>query len=379
MQDFADRLIIPGLADLHLHAPQYAIRGTGMDLELLEWLNTNAYPEEARYADLDYARLACGQFVQALLAGATTRACVFATVHVPAAILLMELLEESGLITMVGKVNMDRNCPDSLREQSAGRSLADTELWIKETSGRFRNVSPILTPRFIPSCSDELMQGLGRIQRQSKLPLQSHLSENLAEIEWVRSLCPSAINYAEAYEHFGLFGGDCPTVMAHCVHLKEEEIDRINRRGVFIAHCPQSNTNLSSGIAPVRTFIDRGLNVGLGTDIAGGFSLSILRAMSDAVQSSKLRWRLTDDSLPPLTMAEAFYLGTKGGGAFFGRAGSFEPGYEFDAVVLDDKDLPHPQSLTPVQRLERMICLADDRNIMAKYVAGRKIFNKCSR
>ena len=144
-------------------------------------------------------------------------------------------------------------------------------------------------------------------------------------------------------------------------------------RGVFIAHCAQSNTNLASGVAPVRAYLDRGMKVGLGTDIAGGFSLSVFHAMADAVQASKRRWRLLDDSLRPLTVPEAFYLGTKGGGEFFGKVGSFEEGYEFDAVVLDDSGFPHPQALTPVERLERILYLDDGRCVRGKYVAGARV------
>ena len=145
----------------------------------------------------------------------------------------------------------------------------------------------------------------------------------------------------------------------------------MKERGTFVAHCPQSNANLSSGIAPVRRYLDEGLNVGLGSDIAGGSSLSILRAMADAVQVSKLRWRLQDQSLKPLTAAEAFYLGTAGGGAFFGPVGRFEPGYEMDAVVLDDARLSAPFPLTVEERVERAIYLSDDRDIVKKFVRGR--------
>ena len=144
--------------------------------------------------------------------------------------------------------------------------------------------------------------------------------------------------------------------------------------GVFVAHCPQSNTNLSSGIAPVRTYLDEGIQVGLGTDVAGGVGESIFRAMADAIQVSKLRWRLVDESLKPLTVEEAFYLGTKGGGAFFGKTGSFEPGYELDAVVLNDESLRHPQPLDLKDRLERFIYISDERHIDAKYVAGCQVF-----
>ena len=231
-----------------------------------------------------------------------------------------------------------------------------------------------MTPRFIPSCTDELMGRLKEIQRDFYLPVQSHLSENQGEIAWVKELCPWSEFYGDAYDHFGLFGGGVDTVMAHCVWPPEAEIARMKERGVYVAHCPQSNTNLSSGIAPVRTYLDQGMNIGLGTDVAGGTGESVFRAMADAIQVSKLRWRLTDDRLKPLTAQEAFYLGTKGGGAFFGKVGSFEPGYELDAVVLDDAELQHPQELDLAERLERLIYLSDDRHIAGKFVAGRRIF-----
>lgn len=372
--DYGDRLIVPGLVDLHLHAPQYGFRGLGMDLELLDWLNTHTFPEEAKYADLEYAKKGYGVFAENMKRSATTRACIFATIHREATELLMDLMEETGLKTMIGKVNMDRNSPEILIEESAEASAADTVRWLQETAGRYENVTPILTPRFTPSCTDELMERLSALQKEYGLPVQSHLSENQGEIAWVKELCPWSRFYGDAYDHFGLFGGAAKTVMAHCVWSGEEEQACMKERGVYVAHCPQSNTNLSSGIAPVREYMNRGIRVGLGTDVAGGSGESVFRAMADAIQVSKLRWRLVDDRLKPLTAQEAFYLGTKGGGAFFGKVGSFEPGYEMDAVVLDDESLKHPQPLTVEERLERMIYLSDERHIAGKYVAGQKIF-----
>ena len=372
--DYTGKLIIPGLVDLHAHAPQYAFRALDMDLELLDWLDTQTFPQEARYADLSYAQTAYTIFADALRRSATTRVVLFGTLHVPATRLLMELLEQSGLETYVGKVNMDRNSPDCLCESDAATSLAATRDWL-DSCRSLTHCRPILTPRFVPSCSDALMQGLGDLQCETGLPVQSHLSENQGEIAWVRELCPQSISYGDAYHRFGLFGGDgCPTIMAHCVWSDADERALMKRNGVFIAHCPQSNTNLSSGIAPVRTFLREGLSVGLGSDIAGGVHLSILRAMADAVQVSKLRWRLCDQSLPPLTLPEAFFLGTRGGGAFFGKVGAFEPGYAFDALVLDDADLPCPFALTPEQRLTRIIYLSDDHAVQHKFVDGRKLF-----
>lgn len=371
--DYKDDLIIPGLTDLHVHAPQYTFRASGMDLELLDWLNTYAFPQEARYENLEFARSAYSIFAEDMKKSPNTRACIFGTLHVPATELLMELMDKTGLKTMIGKVNMDRNGSPILQETSAEASAQATVTWIKDTLNRFENTTPILTPRFTPACTDQLMAKLSQIQKKYHLPMQSHLSENFGEIEWVKELCPGTHFYGEAYHQFQLFGGDCPTIMAHCVHSSEEELALMKKQGVYVAHCPQSNTNLSSGIAPARHYLEAGLHIGLGSDIAGGTSLSILRAMADAIQVSKLYWRLVDSSAKPLTLEEAFYLGTEGGGSFFGKVGSFREGYEFDAVILNSSTIPTPLSLSPKDRLERLVYLSDDRNITGKYVSGRKI------
>ena len=371
--DYKDDLIIPGLTDLHVHAPQYTFRASGMDLELLDWLNTYAFPQEARYENLEFARSSYSIFAEDMKKSPNTRACIFGTLHVPATELLMELMDKTGLKTMIGKVNMDRNGSPILQETSAEASAQATVTWIEDTLNRFENTTPILTPRFTPACTDQLMAKLSQIQKKYHLPMQSHLSENFGEIEWVKELCPGTHFYGEAYHQFQLFGGDCPTIMAHCVHSSEEELALMKKQGVYVAHCPQSNTNLSSGIAPARHYLEAGLHVGLGSDIAGGTSLSILRAMADAIQVSKLYWRLVDSSAKPLTLEEAFYLGTEGGGSFFGKVGSFREGYEFDAVILNSSTIPTPLSLSPKDRLERLVYLSDDRNITGKYVSGRKI------
>ena len=344
-----------------------------MDLELLDWLNTYAFPQEARYENLEFARSAYSIFAEDMKKSPNTRACIFGTLHVPATELLMELMDKTGLKTMIGKVNMDRNGSPILQETSAEASAQATVTWIEDTLNRFENTTPILTPRFTPACTDQLMAKLSQIQKKYHLPMQSHLSENLGEIEWVKELCPGTHFYGEAYHQFQLFGGDCPTIMAHCVHSSEEELALMKKQGVYVAHCPQSNTNLSSGIAPARHYLEAELHIGLGSDIAGGTSLSILRAMADAIQVSKLYWRLVDSSAKPLTLEEAFYLGTEGGGSFFGKVGSFREGYEFDAVILNSSTIPTPLSLSPKDRLERLVYLSDDRNITGKYVSGRKI------
>ncbi|MCI8884791.1 MAG: amidohydrolase family protein, partial [Dorea sp.] len=349
-------------------------RGLGMDLELLEWLDTHTFPEESRYKDLDYAEKAYGIFAEDLKQSATTRAVVFGTVHVPATGLLMEKLEDTGLVTYVGKVNMDQNSTDDLRETDAVTALDATAAWIEETKGKYQNTRPILTPRFAPTCSGPLMEGLGKLQREYGLPVQSHLSENLSEIEWVKELFPWSSCYGDVYEHYGLFGGQAKTVMAHCVHSSDTEVELMKKKGVYVAHCPQSNINLSSGIAPIRRYLEEGIPVGLGTDMAGGANISMFRCMADAVGVSKLYWRLADQGKRPLAMEEVFYLATKGGGSFFGKAGSFEEGYELDALVLDDKGIRSTRTLGTKERLERCIYLAEEgKRLAGKYAAGKKV------
>ena len=380
LYDYGDALIFPGMADLHIHAPQYAFRGMCMDLELMDWLNQYTFPEEEKYEDLNYAQKAYGIFVDALKKGATTRACIFATRHRPATELLMKMMDQSGLISFVGKVNMDRESSEALTEESAEASADTTVEWINAVKDAFQNTRPILTPRFIPCCTDQLMEQLRRIQMTYGIPVQSHLSESKGEIDFVKFLHPDDPFYGDVYNDYDLFGKnddidtDVRTVMAHCVWSTEEEVSLMRKNGVFVAHCPASNMNLTSGIAPIRKYLDLGLNVGLGSDIAGGHSDSIFRAITDAIQVSKLYFRMVDESVRPLTFPEAFYLATMGGGAFFGKVGCFEAGYEFDAVVLDDSVLPHPQSLNLAQRMERAVYLGlDEKNITAKYAAGKKI------
>lgn len=375
--DCGNCLIIPGMTDIHAHAPQYTFRGIGMDLELLEWLNIHTFPEEAKYADIEYAKKGYSYFVEDLRRCFTTRAVIFATIHNDATIELCDQLEKSGIISYVGKVNMDRNSCKTLQEENAEVSLRQTMNWLNTMNGRYKNTFPIITPRFVPSCSDELMKGLGKISKQNGLRVQSHLSENKAEIAWVKELVPSSSCYANAYEMFDLMG-DCehPAIMAHCVYSDEKEMEILKKHGTFIAHCPESNMNLSSGIAPVRRFIEAGINVGIGTDVSAGSSLNMVKAMLCALQSSKMYYRLADTNAKALTFEEVFYLATMGGGKYFGKAGSFLEGYDFDAVVIDDSKMRSMKVLSARERVERMVYNDSDCLILEKYVKGRQVYCK---
>ncbi len=374
VEDFWDKLIIPGLVDLHVHASQFQYRGLGMDMELLEWLDTMAFPEEARFKKKSYAERAYDLFAEDLYIGPTTRAAVFATKHVGATILLMDMLEETGLVTCVGKVNMDRGVPDYYTETTE-KSLEDTKTWLARVGKRkYSNTYPILTPRFTPSCTRELMDGLGELAKEHGLPVQSHLSENPRECELVKELEPDSLYYGDTYERSGLFGTNGRCIMAHCVWSGDEEVEKMRENGVFVAHCPDSNMNISSGVAPIRRYLDLGLKVGLGSDVAGGSGTSIFRAMGEAVAASKMRWRLSDSTLPALTFPEVFFMATKGGGEFFGKVGSFEPGFEFDAVIVDDTQIASLMEPGAGARAERLAYLADDRHVVGKYVRGAKLY-----
>lgn len=369
-KDYSGKLIIPSFVDLHLHAPQYPNIGLGMDKELLPWLETYTFPEEAKFKDLAYAEKVYRKFIENLWEVGTTRAVVFSSLHTESTKLLMDLFIESGLGAYVGKVNMDRNSPDDLIEDTE-RSIVETEELIIEYKNKSSLVKPIITPRFVPTCSEELMKGLGDLAVNYGIPVQSHLSENVSEVAWVQELHPKSNDYASVYNENNLFG-QTNTIMAHCIHNTEEEIQLMANNKVFAAHCPYSNLNLSSGIMPVRKFLDKKVPVGLGSDIAGGNCLDMGKVIIGAVQSSKIKWMETGGELDILTSSEAFFLGTKGGGSFFGKLGSFEEGYEFDALVIDDSSYDI-KPLDLEERLQRYLYSIDGGKILARYVQGREI------
>lgn len=373
--DQGNKLIIPGLVDLHLHAPQYTFRGLGMDLELLDWLNTHTFPEEAHYSDLNYAKKAYEYFSYDLKRGFTTRAVVFATLHNEATIELMDQLEQTGVITYVGRVNMDRNGGANLQEESAEVSLQNTKEWLNVIDGKYTKTFPILTPRFIPACSDELMKGLGKLSKEKGLRIQSHLSENPSECAWVAELVPESTCYGHAYELFDTMGDENnPTIMAHCVYSSDKELEIIKRHGAYVAHCADSNMNLTSGIAPAAKILRNGMNIGIGTDVAAGSNMNMIKMILVTLQASKMRYRYVDQEERPLTFAEAFYMATIGGGKFFGQVGTFKDGYEFDALVLDDSLMHSMRKLSVSERIERICYNDSDCFIIEKYVQGKRTF-----
>jgi guanine deaminase len=322
-----------------------------------------------KYLNPAYAERMYRRFVRDLWRFGTMRACVFATIHTDSTRLLMRLFEEAGMGALVGKVAMNRHCPKGLSE-SVEDMVQGYEALIAEYNNPEALVRPIITPRFIPSCTPEMLQACGELAAKYGLPVQSHLSENRDEIAMVMSLEKESTCYGDAYNRYGLFG-QTPTVMAHCVWTEGEELELMKRQGVMVAHCPTSNFNVASGMAPIRQFLDEGLSVGLGSDISGGHDLNIFRMMVYAIQVSKMHYQQNHEKAF-LTLSEAFWIATKSAGSFFGRVGSFEPGYEFDALVIDDCELNH-DDYSLLHRLERFIYLGDDRHIEHRFCCGKEI------
>lgn len=368
--DCSGCLIIPGFNDLHVHAPQYPQAGLGFDHELLPWLERYTFVSEARFSDPAVTERWYRRFLNTMWQVGTLRFSAFATLHVEATMRLMQLCQQSGLRPLIGKVNMDRNAPDFLTE-TAQESLEGTEALIARSARETPDVGYIITPRFVPSTTPELMEGLGELTRRYHLPVQSHLDENRSEVTWVHELHPDIPTYADVYDRYGLMPEN-RTIMAHCIWLTERERGLLRERGVMIAHCAQSNLNLRSGIMPARRHLDEGMKIAIGSDVGAGHELDLRRHIVMSVEASKaLSLQPGHEDERPLTLPEAFYLATKSGGSFFGRVGSFEAGYDFDALVVREGD--NLLDLSPEERIERFIYAADSEMIEERYVAGTAV------
>ncbi|WP_425538530.1 amidohydrolase family protein [Microaceticoccus formicicus] len=369
--DYGDKLIIPSFVDLHLHAVQYANMGLGLDLELLPWLKAYTYPEEEKFANLEYAERIFSHLIYDLYRFGSLRSCIFSSLHADATILLMKMLEEAGLSAYVGKTNMDRNSIGDLQE-TKDQSMDALMRILNEYKSIDGRIKPIITPRFIPSCTDELLELLGQLAEERDLAVQSHLNENKKEVEWVKELVPESKNYLDAYTIRGLVRNS-KTIMAHSIYNTEEELAEIIGKGIFIAHCPSSNMNLTSGIMKTKKMMNLGVNMGLGSDIAAGDSLKINDVMVDAIKASKILSLYSGDESDILSVEDVFYLSTRGGGKFFGDVGSFKNGYSFDALIIDDNSYNFKDSAGLKERLEMFIYRGDDRNIVDRFLEGRRL------
>lgn len=383
----ADRFVIPGFVDLHVHAPQYPQLGQALDVPLEVWLGKYTFPLEARYADLDFARERYEALVADLLAAGTTTALYFATQHLKATQLLAEICLAQGQRGLVGKVAMDdpAACPEYYRDASAADAVADTRdliAFVRALPGNDR-VLPVITPRFIPSCTDEALAGLGALAAETGAHVQTHCSES----DWAHGYALERYGHtdATALDGFGLMTRK--TVLAHSVFLTDPDMALLRQRGAGVAHCALSNMYFANAVFPLRRALEQGVHVGLGTDISGGPAGTMFEAARATVQAS----RMLEDGVDPtdsretrgtpgsrIDIATAFHLATAGGGEALDLAiGRFEPGCFCDALVIDpatpDGSIRLFGETDPVAILEKTLYTATRPNLATVLVAGEQV------
>jgi guanine deaminase len=379
--------LLPGLIDLHVHAPQWPQLGTALDLGLSEWLQRCTFPLEAKYADLEFARASYDSLVANLLGNGTTTAAYFGTIHVEATQLLAEIAHAKGQRAVVGKVAMDEKdqCPDFYRDRTTREGLDGTRALIEYVNGLDGGlVLPAVTPRFIPACTDEMLAGLASIAAEYGCHVQTHCSES----DWQHRhvIDRHGIRDTQSLDRFGLLTDR--TILAHSILVNDEDIATIADRQSGIAHCPLSNVYLSHAVFPARKVLDRGVNVGLGTDVAGGASPSILdncrmavtaaRALEDGVDPA----RAPGDRGTPgsrIDFREAFWMATAGAASVLGlNIGRFAAGYAFDAIVvdagIDGSNLRIWDGIDSNEDiLQKIVYTAGRHNISDVWVQGRRV------
>lgn len=371
--EYPNSLIIPGMIDTHIHYPQTEIVAAYGE-QLLEWLETYTFPVESKFADAEYAREIADRFLNELLRCGTTTALVFGTVHKQSVDAFFEACQERNLRMIAGKVMMDRNAPDYLVD-TAQSSYDDSKALIEKwhNNGRLRYA---VTPRFSPTSTPEQLAKAGQLlEEHPDVYMHTHLSESANEVVWVQELFPDSDHYLHTYDKAGLLGRR--SVFAHCIHLNDDEWDRLEETQSNIAFCPTSNLFLGSGLFNLKRAVEKNIDVGIGTDIGGGTSFSILQTLGEAYKVQQLRG-------DTLTAFKAFYLATLGGARALDMEdliGNFEPGKEADFVVLDKASTPllefrlaHCKNL--METLFVLAIMGDDRSIAATYSAGKKVHSK---
>jgi guanine deaminase len=381
--------LLPGLIDLHVHAPQWPQLGKALDEPLEVWLQKFTFPLEARYADMDYAKTVYESLVEGLLANGTTTVVYYATIHLPATKKLADICLERSQRALIGRVAMDDpdQCPAYYRDASAATAEAETRAFIAYVQSMPGNegglVRPVITPRFIPSCSDELLHRLGALAHETGCHVQTHCSESDWEHGFVLNRC--GVTDTAALENFGLLSRH--TILAHGNFVGDDDIARIVKTGAAIAHCPLSNVYFSDAVFPLRRMLEHGVNVGLGTDVAGGASPSILDNARQAVIASRTlesgvdpmlerqRRRRESSRIDALT---AFWLATAAGGVALDLdIGLFREGYQFDALLIDayapNSNLHLDPADAPEEILQKIIYNAGRANIRDVWVGGRLV------
>ena len=363
----------------------------------MSWLEKYTFPTEASLASLSIAKRIYNRVIARTLSHGTTTAAYFATIDVAPTNLLADLCLEKGQRAFVGRVCMDRMSPDYYRDESAQQSIQKTEECIhhvRSIDPKFALVSPIITPRFGPTCTSEVLMGLGKLQKETNLPVQTHLSENHNEIQLVAELFPTSKDYTDVYDTHGLLGPK--TILAHCIHLSDSEREVIKAREAKISHCPTSNSSITSGTARVRWLLDAGIDVGLGTDMSGGYSPSLLEAARHALLVSRhaamAQTSEAETERVKLSVEEVLYLATRGGAKVVGlenKIGGFGVGMEWDAqligvdTVSGDGELDGREGPVDVfgwesweDKVAKWVFGGNERNTKKVWVKGRMVHER---
>lgn len=370
-----DALISAGFIDTHVHFPQTPMVAS-YGAQLLDWLDRYTFPTELRYADRDFTREVARTFLRENLRNGITTSCVYCSVHAHSADILFEEAAALGLRLAAGKVLMDRNAPDGLRD-TAQSGYDDSAALIARWHGNGRLLYAI-TPRFAGTSSPEQLAAAGALWREhADCLMQTHIAETQDEVAWIRELFPDRRSYLDVYDHHGLCGKRA--VFGHGIWLEEGELHRLHVAGAAIAHCPTSNFFLGSGAFDLARALkaERPVRVGLGTDIGAGTSFSILTTLQEAYKAAQLN-RQT------LSAGHAYYLATRGSAAALyleDKVGSIAPGMEADLVVLDMRSTPligfrMDQARDFAEQLFVQMTLGDDRAVQATYVAGRLAYER---
>jgi guanine deaminase len=368
--DHGDNILLPGFTDTHIHYPQTDVIASG-GRQLLDWLEDYTFPAEQKFADAAHARSVAEFFLDELIRNGTTTALVFGTVHRASVEAFFEASSARRLRMAAGKVLMDRNAPEYLRDSAAAGERDSLEL-LQQWHGRDR-LSYAITPRFAATSSPEQLESAGRLaQRFPDAIIQSHVAENLDEIAWVKQLFPHARSYLDVYDQYGLLRDR--SVYAHCIHLDPADRTRMAQSGATAAFCPSSNLYLGSGLFDIEAADAARMPFAIATDVGGGSSFSLLRTLGDAYKVAQL----SRHTLSPL---RAFYLATLAGARALGldhRIGRFAAGLEADFVVLDVHATPLiarriAQSRTLREKLLVLMTLGDDRVIANTFILGRQV------
>ncbi len=368
--DYGRGLIIPAFSDMHVHASQYVQRGIGTDKLLFDWLNDYTFPQESRFASVEYGKDIYDRVIRDFIKYGTFHSAIFTTIHYDSTDYLFNKMSEKGLYSYIGKVNMDQNSPDYYCETTE-ESLETTERFL-DNHRYSKTVKPIIVPRFAPTCSEKLMKGLGTLAKKYGVGVHTHLVESIAEKAWSLELYPDYESDASIYERNGLMDNG-PSIFAHVIFPGDDDKRILKKYNSLAVHCPEATTNVIAGIMPAAKLLDEGINIAVGTDVGASGSLEVYKQIAMAVKLSKQKeFYEGEDGNKALNFETAFWMATYQGASLFDRCGSLAEGYRFNGLVIDGLEDGSIQ-LSPLERLEKFCYCGDDRNIVARYLDGKYI------